>query len=332
MRLLYLTDTHLRASTPANRRDNLVETLRAKLAEVVCLAEEYTVSAVIHGGDLFESPNPGLATAGELLRGFLARLARRGIPFYIAPGNHEMFGHNPATLYRTLLGFMGQIGVIRLLDRTPQYLDDGNVRVQLTGAPFHMDMDRRERAQDYAVKKVGCDVAIHVVHGMLCDRVLFPGAAYTLVDEIKDLTEADFTLAGHNHLGFPEVCHHGRWFINPGALVRLSNHPREMSRLPAVLLLDLDGSPSFRVITLKCARPGEEVLDRSVVEQEAFREARRASFLAAVRAAARTQRTDPAGILEEILQNQNDLDPRVKEEVRRRFGEVLADQATLKGT
>ncbi|HAG06914.1 MAG TPA: serine/threonine protein phosphatase, partial [Peptococcaceae bacterium] len=120
MRLLYLTDTHLRANTPANRRDNLVETLRAKLAEVVALAEEHAVSAVLHGGDLFESPNPGLATAGELLRGFLTRLARRGIPFYITPGNHEMFGHNPATLQRTLLGFMGQIGVVRLLDRTAQ--------------------------------------------------------------------------------------------------------------------------------------------------------------------------------------------------------------------
>jgi len=327
MRLLYLTDTHLRANTPANRRDNLVETFHAKLAEVVALAETYGVQAVLHGGDLFETPNPGLAAAGELLRGFLTALARRGIPFYITPGNHEMFGHNPATLHRTLLGFMGQIGVVHILGRTPHYLDDGNVRVQLTGTPFHVDIDRRERAQDYAVEKKGCDVAVHVVHGMLCHRVLFPGAAYTLVDEIKDLTEADFTLAGHNHLGFPEICHNGRWFLNPGALVRLSNHPRDMQRLPAVVLLDLDNGPSFRILTLKCARPGEEVLDRSAVEQEAFREARRASFLAAVRAAARTPRTDPVGILEEVLDARSDLEPRVKEEARRRFAEAQADLA-----
>ena len=49
------------------------------------------------------------------------------------------------------------------------------------------------------VQKRDCDYAIHMVHGMLLDRASFPGPFYTLVEQIWE-TEADFTLAGHNHL------------------------------------------------------------------------------------------------------------------------------------
>lgn len=325
LRFLYITDTHLRGATPENRTDNLPETLREKLTEVVELANEFQVTALLHGGDLFDLANPGLASMGTLLQ----PLRKLEVPIYIVPGNHDIYGQNILTLPRTLLGFLGAMGAINVLGEEPVYLDDGNSRVQLTGAAYHYDIDEGS-GERYIVKKANCDVAIHLAHGMLLDKNIFPTAAYTLIDDIKDRTEADYTLVGHNHLGFPEVEHNGKWFINPGGLVRLSNHIKEMSRIPQVLLIEIEGEATHRLIPLKSARPGEEILDRSKAEDAAFRAAQRANFLQAVRASAQTVKTDPYSILEEILKDsqvvgEKTLAQTVKDEARRRFAEVEAE-------
>ncbi len=135
------------------------------------------------------------------------------------------------------------------------------------------------------VQKRDCDYAIHMVHGMLLDRASFPGPFYTLVEQIWE-TEADFTLAGHNHLGFPDAERDGKRFLNPGALARLSNHPLEMRRPVQVIYIDLGGSrPTYEKIGLRSAPPGEDVLDRSMQEEASFREERLAGYLAEIKAA-----------------------------------------------
>jgi len=230
MRLLFVTDTHLRGVAPRNRTDDFVATVKAKLQEVVALANELQVAAVLHGGDVFDVPMPGLAATGE----FAAVLRSLEAPLYVVPGNHDLHGQNPASLMRTLLGFLGRWGVVRILDNNPVYLDDGHVRVQVSGAPFHFAID--DGGRDYIVKKQNCDVAIHICHGALLDRSFGPMVKYTLIDDIASLTEADYTLSGHYHLGYADVCRDGKWFLNPGALVRLSASSGEISRWPAVLV------------------------------------------------------------------------------------------------
>ena len=54
MRLLFLTDTHIRTASMRSRLDTILDTLEEKLREVAAQAREYHVDAVIHGGDLFE--------------------------------------------------------------------------------------------------------------------------------------------------------------------------------------------------------------------------------------------------------------------------------------
>lgn len=325
MKFLFFTDTHLRSTTPENRTDDIVETMKEKLTEVVQIANDNKVSAVIHGGDLFDIPNPGLGTMGDLVGIFKGLEA----PMYIVNGNHDIYGHNIATLNRTLLGFLIAMGNITLLTREPVYVDDGNVRVQLTGAGYQYDID--DDISSYVVSKDNCDVAIHIVHGMLLNRAVFPDVRYTLVDDIKDKTHADITLAGHYHLGFDEVIYNGKYFFNPGSIVRLSNHPAEIKRMPKVLLIDLDSGIAYRYIKLKCAKAGPEVLDRSKVEEARFREEKRAYFLQEIRAAAGTRRTDPYSILDAVVKARQDsegLSKDVVDEVKRRFAEA---EAALKG-
>ncbi|MGE5674637.1 MAG: metallophosphoesterase, partial [Mycobacterium leprae] len=100
MKILYVTDTHLRGTTPRGRLDDLPTTLLAKLREVVGLAKTHQVTAILHGGDLFDRPDVAPAVALEYLR----VLAEAPCPVYAIPGNHDLFGFNPETISRTMLG------------------------------------------------------------------------------------------------------------------------------------------------------------------------------------------------------------------------------------
>lgn len=319
MRLLFLTDTHLRATNPVNRLDNLPEALEAKLTEIVELARVHQVRAVIHGGDLFDRATPGLGGIAGLLR----PLRRLDAPLYIVPGNHDIFGRNIETLPRTLLGFMGEMDIFRILGSEPVFLEEAGLRVRLTGAPYRYDMDDGD-GDSYVVQKEDCDVAIHVVHGMLVDKPLPGGVPCTLVDQIKECTQADYTLAGHYHVGWPAVEYQGKWFINPGGLVRQSNHPGEIARIPQVLLLELGHKSSHRLLPLKSAKPGYEVLDRSGVEEAAFLAEKRAQYLTGLRSGVNALHTDPQVILEGVLAGAN-LSPREAQQVRELAFRYLAD-------
>lgn len=324
MRFLFFTDDHKRGTTPENRKDNFPAALERKLREVVQIAREREVDYVLHGGDFFDVPAPALSVCAD----FLEIFQQFPVPVFTIPGNHDLFGHNSETLPRTMLGFAARLGIVRLLKRDPVYLEKNGLRVQLTGQGYHVEMDRRDPRLDYTVKKKDCDYAIHVVHGMLLERAIFPGAFYTLIEQVWD-TEADFTLVGHNHLGFNTTEKDGKYFLNPGALARLSNHPAEMKRPVQVVIIDLGGSrPAYETVRLKSAAPGEDVLDRTRLEESAFREQRLAGYLAEVKAAGSYRRTDVRTLLEEIACSEK-LPPKVIQEALKRIAQ--AEEALMQG-
>lgn len=318
MKILFFTDTHLRGNPPEARIDDFAATVRAKLAEVVELANGLGAAAVLHGGDMFDVPEPGLGQVGE----YLEILRRLEAPLYLVEGNHDVYGHNPATLPRTLLGLLLRLGFARLLGPEPVYLDDGNVRVQLTGRGFHAEIDRRDPLLDYAVEKRECDVAVHVVHGMAlpanrAEALFLP--AFTPIAAFAAATGADYTLLGHYHFPFEAETARKR-FLNPGSLVRLSAHPTDAARTPQVLLLELEGAARHRFVPLSCARSGEEVLDRSHLDARRYREERRQAFLASLGElrAAWSGAVEPEAVLRETLARLA-AGPGVEAEAWRRF-------------
>lgn len=256
MRLLYLTDTHIKSTTPENRKDNFLETIYRKLLEVAGLCRDLQVDFVIHGGDIFDHPHPD-QSSWELLCEFLQELA---CPLYCVAGNHDLINQQLDSLQNAALGTLARTGKIRLLQ--PQemvYLDKGNCVVQLSGQHFYGGMDLHKNSADYIVKKKNCDLAIHVVHGMLLPKAFSDKISCTLISEVAS-TEADFTLGAHAHLGYHETVD-GKFFLNPGALARLTNLQRELVRKPQVLYLDFTTSAAYRFIPLQSALPGSEVLD-----------------------------------------------------------------------
>lgn len=327
LRFPYLTDTHLRGTAPAARKDDFAASVKAKLAEVVELAETLNAAAVVHGGDLFDLPEPGVGQVGE----YLEILSKLHVPLFVVPGNHDIYGHNPSTLSRTLLGLLARVGVVQILGLKPVIIEGGGVRVRLTGQGFHPEMDRRGPAEDYAVPPAaadGCDYAVHVVHGMLLPRAEISSAPFlpaaTAAEDVLAVTGADYTLAGHYHSPW-EVCVDGRAAVNPGALVRVTSEARELARRPQVVVVEVcrDGI-RHRYIPLSSARPGEEVLDAARLDADRAREEARAEFLASLEAfGGGSHGIDPEEVLRETMARM-DVGAEVEAEVWRRFQEARA--------
>jgi len=321
MKILYMTDTHLRGTSPRSRTDDFPETMRRKLGEVVAIAEREQVDAVLHGGDVFDRPNLSPAVVRECARLFREFPA----PIYAIAGNHDIYGHNPATIERTMLGLLDAFGVLRLIrDDEKIRLEKGGVVVQLSGRPFHYDLDKRDPAMDYAVKnEVGADFCIHMVHGMLVDRALPDGVPHTMVHEAWS-DDVDILLTGHYHAGFPMQERNGKVIINPGALARVNSQSAEINRMPQVVLIELGKHADIRFIPLTCVEPGEKVLDRSYIEKAAYRQEQWASFVQQIQSAADFQAIDVIDIIDEISRL-NGIEEEVKFEAQRRI--AIAQEA-----
>ncbi|WP_353095245.1 metallophosphoesterase [Tissierella praeacuta] len=319
LKLLFFTDTHIRGTTPKNRKDIFVDSIEQKLLEIVDMIKENKIDFVLHGGDLFDRPDVSIAIASK----FAMILDKIEVPFYLISGNHDIYGHNPETINRTMLGLLDVLGVIKLVKSGDKIiLEKDNIKVQLTGQPYVYDIDTPNHLDYYLLKEKNDNVnyTIHMVHGMLLDRPFIKGIPYTLIDDIKD-TLADITLSGHYHAGFKPTKIDEKYFINPGSLVRITNSLKEIERVPQVVLIELDENIRIKQIPLKTALPGEEILDRKEIENNLFKRERIFEFKQTIDAALDFEKMDINEVLMEVSTAEN-VEEKVKVESLRRIAMI----------
>ncbi|SHI00277.1 metallophosphoesterase family protein [Sporanaerobacter acetigenes] len=316
MKILFFTDTHIRGTTPKNRKDDLVDTLGKKFNEIVEISNSNNVDFVLHGGDLFDRPDVSISIVSK----FVTILNKFKAPIYIISGNHDVYGHNPQTIHRTMLGLFNAMGIIHLIhEGEVVFLRKDDINVQLTGQPYIYSIDEKINISKYRVEKIDkkADFSIHMVHGMLLDRPFIKGIPYTLVDDIKD-TKADITLAGHYHSGFGIIKSDDKYFVNPGSIIRITNSLKEIERIPQVVMITLKDDIKIELIPLKSALPGEEVLDRQEIENFIFKNERLTQFKQSVDSTANFQKLD----INEILLNislTEEVSDKVKQEALKRI-------------
>jgi exonuclease SbcC len=332
IKFLYFTDTHYNATSPRNRKDNLLETSLEKTKEILDLIKGENADFVVHGGDFFQK-----ADVTDLVAGRVAQLIKTiQVPFFVVPGNHDLFGNNIESIYRTKLGFFAKAGLVELLIHPSQesvIIRNSNLSVQLTGTASHYGIDYENMENDYILTYKNADFAVHVVHGMLVPKPFIPGVPSVLIDDILD-TRADITLAGHYHIGFDPVQKNGKTFINCGSVVRRTNDLKEMSRTPQVLLVTLKKSGDIRYsfIQLKRARPGDEVLDRSEILRKQHHAAVKQNFVAQIRKTQNIQSLNIGTIVRELAQNKSLPQGIVKEALDRisKIQELMGENDSLK--
>lgn len=324
MKFLIVNDTHQKGTTPRCRRDDYPRTLCGKIAEVGYLAHKHDVDAVLHGGDMWDSYRPEPNVVATFLNAW--HKALNGKRMLVVPGNHDELGQNPDLIHRTALGLGASLGYYELLTYEPVFFERDGLRVQVTGAPYHYEIDKRDPMLDYVPQVVEGDRLIHVAHGMLVREPLFPGAPYTPVSAIWDRTPADLTVSGHNHIGFPLVERGGRLFYNPGALVRTKADPRDWGRTVVVTLIEVTaGGIDLTDIPLESAPPAEEVLNPDIAPDPLDEE--RTAMLRALAEAVRRAGHRPGESILKFLERaaiEHDAAPEVVAEAKERLARALA--------
>ena len=318
MKILFFTDTHIRGTNPKNRIDNFTTTLENKLLEVIQLSNDLNIDYIIHGGDLFDRPDLSIAVVSKFAK-ILKKIEK---PFYIVCGNHDIFGHNPKTIDRTMLGLLNSLDFINIIKEDEKIiLQKDGIKVQLTGQPYVYDIDSILKDK-YILEDIDneVDYSIHVVHGMLLDRPFVKGIPYTLIDEIKH-TKADITLSGHYHAGYKTQIIDGKYFINPGSLVRITNSLEEISRTPKVIVIELDDSISLESVALNTAEEGKIVLDRIEIEKHIFKGEQLSEFKQIVESSVDFEKMDINDLLIEVSSSEG-ISRDVKEEALRRIAEI----------
>jgi exonuclease SbcD len=315
MKFLFFTDSHIRGTTPKNRKDNFYKTLKNKFHEVKDIAQRLNVDYILHGGDWFDRPD----ISPSIVREFAVILKGFKRPVYTVAGNHDIYGHNPDTIGRTMLGLLEGTGILNLIGYDDEIiLKKDGITVQLTGKAYNYEIDSEQYKKYYVIRKQeGVDYAINIVHGMLLQKPFYEGIQYTLIDDLQD-TGADITFAGHYHSGFGIKKIGIRYFVNPGSIVRISSSLAEIGRRPMVVYAKLDEEIYIETIELQTALPGDEVLDREKLEAAKDRTVKLHQFYQSVTATGEYKKIDISELIEEIAAN-DELGRNVKEEALRRI-------------
>lgn len=325
MKILVLNDTHIRGTTPQNRVDDFSAALKGKLLEIKEIVKQKEVDFILHGGDLFDRPD----TAPSVVSDFIQILRDFEVPIYIVAGNHDLYGHNPTTLPRTMLGLLDASGIVEVLNLGKErIIESGGIRLQLQGSPYFYDLDSSDEPDKYLLKKrTDVDYAVNLVHGFLLPQPLGIDIDYTLIDDIQ-ATEADITITGHYHTGFGiEEMADRQYCLNPGSIVRVGAYPSELNRIPQVAVIELASEGiDIRLHQLDTAKSGEEVLDRSQIELNEYRNQKLADFTQSIKGAGEFNFLEVKEILDELADNK-DLKMEVKKEARDRITKAEEDLA-----
>lgn len=290
MKLLFIGDIHIRGNNPRNRTDDYKEACKRKLMECWQIAKAENVNAVVCPGDIFHSPEVSISTLLEFAKVF----KECPVEFYTAVGNHDVYGYNVNTLGRTSLQLLDLlVPQFHVCTETIPWQDDmfSPVRTDISFVPYSSDVD--VNGKGYQVK-----AGVAVVHGMLLDHDLPYEGKFTNLYTLD--TEADIVLSGHDHIGYGVIKRKdGKLFVNPGALMRLTAAKAEIERNVQVAVVDT-AARDAKLVPLKTAKPGEEVLDRSRIEEHAELQYAMEEFTALIKENGKVVRLNIPDILEAI--------------------------------
>lgn len=265
MRILYLTDTHFTGKNPASRLDDIQETIINKLLDVKKIVEDEKIELILHGGDMFHTPDVSNKFTGNIA----SILKSYGVPMYVVPGNHDIYGYNTTTIDNTKLGLLAKTGVIKILDRTSGFvIDEGGYKIGIEGQEYHANIDENV-SEDFKITNLNVDFSILVTHCMLLEHKFFDGIKHTLIDNV--ITNADLVLAGHYHPGFKEREKDGVWFFNPGSLVRVDASTQSINSMPRCVVFDIDKTGfNYKYVYLPSAKTGKDVFSETRLAQKLY--------------------------------------------------------------
>ncbi len=253
MKIVTITDTHIRLTTPAARTDvNWLNTILTKMRWVYSEAESLGATAVCISGDLGDeaswSPRAIVKTQ-ELFKEF----QQRGIQTICTIGQHDVYGHKIDEWRYTGLGILESSGVITVLhDGQHVVVSKDGVDCVVYGFGFNEETTLALLDGTYTVEKVGkTPNTLALIHASIGAEETF-GWKSVQNTKIKNIAIASF---GDIHQGFDPVKPSGSDTIcySTGALVRSSS--ADIGRVPRMGILEFNKSGvELELVEIPCTK------------------------------------------------------------------------------
>ena len=311
MKLLIFNDPHIRAINPVNRTDNFYESIKSKLKDIVDIANQEKVSSLLCTGDLFDNPVPSFRIFTEAIDILLSAK----LPIYTIAGNHDIFGHNPDTLDRTILGLSEHYTIINLI-KSPITLSP---EITLSGTSFYHDIENDMSA--FQIEKT-TKYHIHLVHAMVTIKP-FKFSNFILTKDIE--TNADVIAVGHQHFGFESHKINDTYFVNPGAVARLSAIPDNLYRTPQIAIVNFvegikEKEINIKYLELPSSPLGKDVFDFKKINELKARSEQISKFIASLNSP-QLQSLNIKELIDKIAKEEN-IPEEIKTEVLNRLEKI----------
>jgi DNA repair exonuclease SbcCD nuclease subunit len=308
---LYFQDAHVKGVNPVARTDNYYESWIAKFKELLSIAKDREVDAIIDGGDLLDIEK----VADSIVDDILDLIEATGIPVYILWGNHAMVGHHIETSSRTSLAHMIRrckllkAGVTEIKEKTHvlKFIDyDHNVEERL-----------REEGIIFNDGKPEPKWHVAIVHAFVTPKPFLPTVLHVVADDIK--TNADLVLVAHYHAVWEKQV--GKTLYKDiGCFGRCAINEADVE--PSAMLLDFSQKSetiNYEVIKLKSAKAGTEVFDLDAHDEKKTNEQEMERFISSLKDF-KSQDLDLRGSIEYIGKENNFARPvidRILEELKK---------------
>jgi DNA repair exonuclease SbcCD nuclease subunit len=242
--IVFCTDTHFRNSNPSYRRDEIFKNSLEEFKYVLDVAKENN-ALLIHGGDIFHTPN----ATNEVVSEVAELIVASGVRVALLVGNHDLIGSNIDTLRRTAGGLLRFCSDVVLLHRNAVRLN----HTIIYGIPFSKEnevptevLSPQERTKDY----VKADYTIVVVHSMITDQPeIIVNNSRRSVNPNNIVSSADIVLSGHYHPGFGKIkTKQLSWnttFVNPGSMGRMTIE--DAKRRPKYAIIRIENGISIKI-------------------------------------------------------------------------------------
>lgn len=182
MKILMISDCHIRSNSPEGRIDDFLKTQKEKWAFLLQTAKEEKVDFILQAGDLFEKPHPPISLLVEYIQLF----KQWKIPIYCVYGQHDL-AMRSTDVNRTAIGLLNAIGSITLLTSEETLFNDlFQDDIAVFGVSFGEDYNDLEHTLKEG-RFPDTNTKILVVHDAIGNEPLFPGHKITKADKFLNM-------------------------------------------------------------------------------------------------------------------------------------------------
>jgi DNA repair exonuclease SbcCD nuclease subunit len=257
---LYFQDGHAKGKNSINRTGDYFSDWLLKFDELLFIAKENKVDAILDGGDLFDSPIVSYSVCDAIVD----RIEKAELEYHCLFGNHSERYHSKEHSFDTTLAH-----VLRR-SRNFKYLNKdkfGGDNSVIRGIEYKHNIEEEIKEEGIIFENKYKDCwKIAITHAFICPES-FPYASHVVCNDIK--TNADLVLVAHYHKAWQEKVGDTQ-YLDIGCFGR--NSITEANIEPSCVLLDTQ-KRSWEVIKLTSAKRGQDVFDLKKIQELKNKEA-----------------------------------------------------------